>query len=111
MCVCADVPDRYTLQRILSVSDQLYVQATRRFGKMVPEIQIRLCRRIKEHVQGRLTTHTQEVCGLMWSPSGTQLASGGNDNLLAIWQAGAMQPLHQLTEHRAAVKVTRCTRT
>ena len=64
-----------------------------------------LLRRIKEHVQGRLTAHTQEVCGLKWSPSGTQLASGGNDNMLAIWQAGAQTPLHSLTDHRAAVKV------
>lgn len=56
-------------------------------------------------MQGRLTAHTQEVCGLKWSPSGTQLASGGNDNLLHIWQAGAMQPLHRLASHQAAVKV------
>jgi WD40 repeat protein len=56
-------------------------------------------------VQGRLAAHTQEVCGLKWSPSGTQLASGGNDNVLNIWQAGAQTPLHSLTDHRAAVKV------
>lgn len=29
--------------------------------------------------------HRQEVCGLKWSPDGSQLASGGNDNLLCIW--------------------------
>ncbi|KAJ1727966.1 substrate-specific activator of APC-dependent proteolysis, partial [Coemansia biformis] len=29
--------------------------------------------------------HTQEVCGLRWSPDKTQLASGGNDNTLLIW--------------------------
>lgn len=29
--------------------------------------------------------HKQEVCGLKWSPDGSQLASGGNDNLLCIW--------------------------
>jgi WD40 repeat protein len=29
--------------------------------------------------------HRQEVCGLKWSPDGQQLASGGNDNLLCIW--------------------------
>lgn len=56
-------------------------------------------------MQGRLTAHTQEVCGLKWSPAGTQLASGGNDNVLNIWQAGAQTPLHSLTDHRAAVKV------
>ena len=29
--------------------------------------------------------HRQEVCGLKWSPDGQQLASGGNDNILCIW--------------------------
>ena len=48
--------------------------------------------------------HQQEVCGLKWSPSGNQLASGGNDNLLHIWQQGQERPLHTLTAHQAAVK-------
>lgn len=60
---------------------------------------------MKEHVQQRLLAHTQEVCGLKWSPSGGQLASGGNDNMLNIWQPGATQPLHRLASHQAAVKV------
>jgi cell division cycle protein 20 (cofactor of APC complex) len=34
-----------------------------------------------------LQGHRQEVCGLRWSPDGTQLASGGNDNILNIWDA------------------------
>ena len=29
--------------------------------------------------------HKKEVCGLKWSPDGTQLASGSNDNSLCIW--------------------------
>ncbi len=29
--------------------------------------------------------HTQEVCGLTWSPDGTTLASGGNENMLCFW--------------------------
>ena len=33
--------------------------------------------------------HRQEVCGLKWSPDGQQLASGGNDNLLCIWDINA----------------------
>ncbi|KAI8323917.1 WD40 repeat-like protein [Martensiomyces pterosporus] len=45
--------------------------------------------------------HEQEVCGLRWSPDRTQLASGGNDNLLNIWDT---RPLYQFTEHTAAVK-------
>jgi cell division cycle 20-like protein 1, cofactor of APC complex len=29
--------------------------------------------------------HRQEVCGLKWSPDDAQLASGGNDNRLIVW--------------------------
>ena len=42
--------------------------------------------------------------GLQWNPSGTQLASGGNDNLLSIWDASASRQRHELTAHTAAVK-------
>lgn len=61
--------------------------------------------------------HSQEVCGLKWAPSGQQLASGGNDNLLHIWDVSVMSSagmsstlhpstpcLHRLDEHQAAVK-------
>ena len=34
---------------------------------------------------GSFRFHTHEVCGLEWDPSGRFLASGGNDNLLCIW--------------------------
>ncbi|XP_002960485.2 cell division cycle 20.2, cofactor of APC complex [Selaginella moellendorffii] len=66
--------------------------------------------RIREHVTGKMVAHQQEVCGLKWSPSGQQLASGGNDNLLHIWDAaaavsgGTSSYLHRLDEHQAAVK-------
>ena len=75
--------------------------------------------RIRHHVVSTLAGHEQEVCGLAWSPSGQQLASGGNDNLLHIWDAAqlggsasaaargpAHQPsyLHRIDQHQAAVK-------
>ena len=66
--------------------------------------------RIREHVIGSMEAHDQEVCGLKWSPSGQQLASGGNDNLLHIWDAAAASSqgpspyLHRLDDHQAAVK-------
>jgi cell division cycle protein 20 (cofactor of APC complex) len=68
--------------------------------------------RIQQHKTGVLRGHTQEVCGLKWSPSGNQLASGGNDNLLNIWDDRYLSspnnvcdtPLHRLDAHRAAVK-------
>lgn len=54
-----------------------------------------------------LSRHTQEVCGLAWSPDGTTLASGANDNTLCLWNAGSSStntPRFELTEHQAAVK-------
>ncbi|KAJ2553331.1 substrate-specific activator of APC-dependent proteolysis [Coemansia sp. RSA 1933] len=69
--------------------------------------------------------HEQEVCGLRWSPDKTQLASGGNDNLLLIWDnrytpveslvpsyhpeiasvaRTFRRPLFRLRDHTAAVK-------
>lgn len=52
-----------------------------------------------------LAHHTQEVCGLRWSQDGTLLASGGNDNLLNIWEFNQPnQPRFTLDHHDAAVK-------
>jgi len=66
--------------------------------------------RIRDHIVQTFRGHEQEVCGLKWSLSGQQLASGGNDNLLFIWDknmASRNSPssyLHRLDEHCAAVK-------
>lgn len=47
----------------------------------------------------------KQVCGLKWSPDGTTLASGGNDNLLNIWDARQSdQARFALPDHQAAVK-------
>lgn len=67
--------------------------------------------RLPEHNVMTLSAHTQEVCGLKWSPDSRYLASGGNDNLLNIWSASSGQlvsnastPLYSLSAHQAAVK-------
>jgi cell division cycle protein 20 (cofactor of APC complex) len=65
--------------------------------------------RIQNHVVGSMHHHTQEVCGLAWSPDGSFLASGANDNTLCIYDHAATltqnAPVkHMLTEHQAAVK-------
>eukprot|EP01041_Mallomonas_annulata_P009496 gene9496-19730_t len=54
----------------------------------------------------RYTAHKQEVCGLKWSPDEKQLATGGNDNKLFVWdiQKSDSEPLFQFTDHIAAVK-------
>lgn len=62
-----------------------------------------VCRQ-REHITATLRGHDQEVCGLKWSPNGQQLASGGNDNLLHIWDASNDRPTHCITSHQAAVK-------
>uniref|UniRef100_A0A8C7ZU66 Cell division cycle 20 homolog n=1 Tax=Oryzias sinensis TaxID=183150 RepID=A0A8C7ZU66_9TELE len=67
--------------------------------------------RVADHHIFTLTTHTQEVCGLQWSPDGRYLASGGNDNLVCVWprvhegSAGNdTQFVNCWSEHQGAVK-------
>ncbi|KAK1274511.1 Protein FIZZY-RELATED 1 [Acorus gramineus] len=53
-----------------------------------------------------LKGHSGEVCGLKWSESKGLLASGGNDNLVHVWEENMVSSkwLHRFDEHRAAVK-------
>lgn len=67
--------------------------------------------RAQRHAVGTLRGHTQEVCGLSWSPDGSTLASGSNDNTCCVWDASVGQgrfstaaPRFTLTDHQAAVK-------
>lgn len=47
--------------------------------------------------------HTQEVCGLKWSPNYNYLASGSNDDTVRVWKVGS--PISkQLSGHESAVK-------
>lgn len=74
--------------------------------------------RARRNITSRYVGHQQEICGLSWSPDGTTLASGGNENLLCLWDAAmsnrsnssALQPVNEmqprciLSQHQAAVK-------
>ncbi|RDA85040.1 hypothetical protein CP532_4569 [Ophiocordyceps camponoti-leonardi (nom. inval.)] len=61
--------------------------------------------RVKEHKVAELVSHTSEVCGLEWRADGQQLATGGNDNLVSIWDARSLSvPKFTKTNHKAAVK-------
>lgn len=66
--------------------------------------------RVAQHLVSRSAGHSQEVCGLSWSPDGRLLASGGNDNLLCVWSAAGGecyadgQPARTITQHQAAVR-------
>jgi cell division cycle protein 20 (cofactor of APC complex) len=61
--------------------------------------------RIAQHKISELQGHTSEVCGLAWRPDGNLLASGGNDNLVHIWDARSSIPRITKSNHMAAVKV------
>ena len=63
--------------------------------------------RTPSHFYSKLSSHRSEVCGLKWSPDDRELASGGNDNLLMVWQPGqssSTEPIQRFVGHQAAVK-------
>lgn len=76
--------------------------------------------RCKEAYIAKLSAHKQEVCGLKWSFDDGQLASGGNDNKLLVWNAAGagcggdnvgtgsgrnyIEPVLRFSYHEAAVK-------
>ncbi|CAA7407054.1 unnamed protein product [Spirodela intermedia] len=71
--------------------------------------------RIRSHVVHSYRGHRGEVCGLRWSGSGRRLASGGDDNLVHIWDlrraSTATAPrtsqgpwIHRFDKHASAVK-------
>ncbi|SCU87608.1 LAFA_0E07756g1_1 [Lachancea sp. 'fantastica'] len=51
-----------------------------------------------------LHSHSQEVCGLKWNVEENKLASGGNDNLVFVYDGTSRSPTLKLSEHAAAVK-------
>ena len=62
------------------------------------------CKNNNENIIIKFYGHSQEVCGLKWSFDGSQLASGGNDNNLMIWNLHSTKPIMCNSSHLAAVK-------
>jgi len=60
--------------------------------------------RVEKHKTQELLGHCAEVCGLSWKSDGQLLASGGNDNLVNIWDIRSSLPRMTKANHRAAVK-------
>lgn len=63
--------------------------------------------RVSAHLVGQRTnSHAAEVCSVEYRGDGQQFCSGGNDNMVAIWDARNMNgdALFRKTNHRAAVK-------
>lgn len=72
-------------------------------GSRSGEIQINDVR-IKQHVVSTWDEHCGEVCGLSYKGDGLQLASGGNDNTVMIWDTRVSMPQWIKRNHTAAVK-------
>ncbi|AJR81551.1 BAH_G0019700.mRNA.1.CDS.1 [Saccharomyces cerevisiae] len=51
-----------------------------------------------------IESHTQEVCGLKWNVADNKLASGGNDNIVHVYEGTSKSPILTFDEHKAAVK-------
>ena len=62
------------------------------------------CKNNNGNIIVKFIGHSQEVCGLKWSFDGSQLASGGNDNNLMIWNLHSTKPIMCNNSHLAAVK-------
>jgi len=72
-------------------------------GSRDTDILFRDCR-LADSNTACLRGHSQEVCGLSWSPDGQHLASGGNEGTVLVWVPGSNSPTQRFTEHEAAVK-------
>ena len=62
------------------------------------------CWDLRSGLAQRYKAHSQEICGLKWSPEGNYIASGGNDNKLVIYSSRGGQELVKFHDHKAAVK-------
>lgn len=60
--------------------------------------------RIPDPYFEELSIHTQEVCGLKWNVEDNKLASGGNDNIVYVYDGTSKNPSSRFSEHTAAVK-------
>lgn len=70
--------------------------------------------RIAQHHASTFSGHTEEVCGLDWASDSHYLASGGNDNVLNVWDLRKINdgqtpvvvdtPVQTMSAHTSAVK-------
>lgn len=65
--------------------------------------------RVPQHFSHKFEdTHLAEICGIEYKSDGQQFVTGGNDNLVCIWDARQAnlnkQPLFTKRTHKAAVK-------
>lgn len=51
-----------------------------------------------------LAMHTDEICGLKWSPNGRYIASGSTNNKLSVWDMRINKVCFRSSAHKSAVK-------
>ena len=85
------------------IGSQSWFETTIATGARSGEIQINDIR-VRKHIVATWEEHEGEVCGLSYKNDGFQLASGGNDNTVRIWDTRASRALWTKCNHRAAVK-------
>uniref|UniRef100_A0A803MUW7 Uncharacterized protein n=1 Tax=Chenopodium quinoa TaxID=63459 RepID=A0A803MUW7_CHEQI len=64
--------------------------------------------RVSNYYVSKLVGHKSKVCGLKWSHDDREIASGGDDNQLLVWNQHSQQPVLKLSEHTAVVKARAC---
>ncbi|PLB38239.1 WD40 repeat-like protein [Aspergillus candidus] len=47
----------------------------------------------------KISAHSQQICGIVWSPDGSYLATGGNDNTCLLFELEKIMPRRTLSEH------------
>ncbi|CAB4257228.1 similar to Saccharomyces cerevisiae YGL116W CDC20 Cell-cycle regulated activator of anaphase-promoting complex/cyclosome (APC/C), which is required for metaphase/anaphase transition [Maudiozyma barnettii] len=85
------------------IGSQSWLETLIATGSRSGEIQINDVR-VRDHIVSRWDRHEGEVCGLAYKCDGTQLASGGNDNTVILWDTRNSMPIFTKRAHNAAVK-------
>jgi cell division cycle 20-like protein 1 (cofactor of APC complex) len=60
--------------------------------------------RSRKPYEKKLEGHKQEICGLSFNSYDWNLASGGNDNKVLVWDVAKSSEVLRMSEHTAAVK-------
>lgn len=90
------------LARIGSLSWNKTLLTTGSSSGAITHHDVRLPRSVTAEVCGH---HTGEIVGLKWNHEGTALASGGNDNMMNVWDVkNTRTPKFSSQDHQGAVK-------
>jgi len=60
--------------------------------------------RVKNSLIQSIQAHEDTICGLKWRSDGEYLASGGNDNLIKLWELKSSKPYMVKADHNSAIK-------